>query len=64
MALPHALETAVGSKTPRAEFSARYLIESSEPLERAAEVIAGEQSSGTFMSLAGETAELKERSRA
>ncbi|HQS07652.1 MAG TPA: ribulose-bisphosphate carboxylase large subunit family protein [Xanthobacteraceae bacterium] len=54
----------MGSKTPRAEFSARYLIESSEPLERAAEVIAGEQSSGTFMSLAGETAELKERSRA
>lgn len=50
--------------TGRAEFRARYLIESASPLEKAAEVIAGEQSSGTFLSLPGETEGLKERSRA
>lgn len=48
----------------RPEFIARYVIESSVPSEKAAEVIAGEQSSGTFLSLPGETDELKERSRA
>ena len=48
----------------RAEFTARYLVESSVPAEQAAEVIAGEQSSGTFLSLPGETDALKERSRA
>ena len=48
----------------RSEFRARYLVESSEPLEKTAEVIAGEQSSGTFMALPGETDELKKRSRA
>ena len=48
----------------RREFHARYFIESPEPLDRAAEVIAGEQSSGTFLALPGETDELKERSRA
>ncbi len=52
-------------KTPvRAEFVARYWVESSIPSEQVAEVIAGEQSSGTFVSLPGETEELKERSRA
>ena len=50
--------------TPRAEFTARYFVESAVPSERVAEVIAGEQSSGTFMALPGETDELKERSRA
>ena len=50
--------------TPRTEFTARYLLESSIPSEQAAEVIAGEQSSGTFMALPGETEELKDRSRA
>lgn len=49
---------------PRAEFTARYRVESPDPLERVAEVIAGEQSSGTHLPLAGETAALKERSRA
>jgi len=39
-------------------------VESSEPVEKVAEVIAGEQSSGTFLALAGETDELKRRSRA
>ena len=48
----------------RAEFTARYLVESSVPAEQAAQVIAGEQSSGTFLSLPGETEALKERSRA
>ena len=50
--------------TAREEFVARYRVETPEPLERVAEVIAGEQSSGTFLSLAGETEELKQRSRA
>jgi ribulose-bisphosphate carboxylase large chain len=48
----------------RAEFTARYFVESSVPAEKMAQVIAGEQSSGTFLSLPGETAQLKERSRA
>ena len=48
----------------RTEFIARYFIESSVTSEKAADVIAGEQSSGTFMTLPGETEELKERSRA
>lgn len=50
--------------TTRAEFRATYLVESCEPIERTAEVIAGEQSSGTFLRLSGETDELKERARA
>ena len=48
----------------RAEFRARYWVESPEPIDKVAEVIAGEQSSGTFLALAGETDELKRRSRA
>jgi ribulose-bisphosphate carboxylase large chain len=48
----------------RPEFHARYLVESSVPSQQVAEVIAGEQSSGTFLSLPGETEQLKERSRA
>jgi ribulose-bisphosphate carboxylase large chain len=53
-------------KTPasRPEFTARYFVESSVASEKIAQVIAGEQSSGTFLSLPGETDELKERSRA
>src|SRR4029450_3855918 len=49
---------------PRPEFTARYFVESSVASEKIAQVIAGEQSSGTFLSLPGETHELKERSRA
>src|SRR4030095_2507093 len=49
---------------PRAEFRARYFVESAVPSEKVAEIIAGEQSSGTFLSLPGETEQLKERSRA
>ena len=48
----------------RAEFRATYLVESSRPIEQIAEAIAGEQSSGTFMALPGETDELKQRARA
>jgi ribulose-bisphosphate carboxylase large chain len=52
------------SRPARRDFTARYLVESYEPLDKAAEIIAGEQSSGTFLALPGETAELKERARA
>lgn len=52
------------SEHSRPEFKAKYLVETSDSLERAAEVIAGEQSSGTFLALPGETDELKQRSRA
>jgi ribulose-bisphosphate carboxylase large chain len=41
--------------------TARYLIETPLPVERAAAVLAGEQSSGTFVAVPGETASLKER---
>ncbi|HZG86406.1 ribulose-bisphosphate carboxylase large subunit family protein [Paenibacillus sp.] len=40
---------------------ASYYIETPYPLEQAAEVMAGEQSTGTFVSVPGETEELKER---
>jgi ribulose-bisphosphate carboxylase large chain len=43
---------------------ARYRIETCLPVEQAAEVIAGEQSSGTFLPVPGETEELKARARA
>lgn len=52
------------SASERAEFLARYRVESPEPIDKVAEVIAGEQSSGTFLALAGESDELKRRSRA
>jgi ribulose-bisphosphate carboxylase large chain len=40
---------------------ARYWIETAFPLEHAAETMAGEQSSGTFVRVPGETAELREK---
>lgn len=43
---------------------ADYLIETAYPLEEAAAAIAGEQSSGTFRSVPGETPELKARAAA
>jgi ribulose-bisphosphate carboxylase large chain len=43
---------------------ARYEVETAFPLEDAISVMAGEQSSGTFLQVPGETAELKERSGA
>ncbi|MFI7065517.1 RuBisCO large subunit C-terminal-like domain-containing protein [Kribbella sp. NPDC050124] len=45
----------------RPEVVATYLVESYLPLEHAAEVIAGEQSTGTFVAVARETAELREQ---
>ena len=52
------------TETSRRDFTVRYLVESFEPLEKAAEVIAGEQSCGTFVALPGETADLKGRAPA
>ena len=43
---------------------ARYLIETPLDVQQAAEMIAGEQSSGTFLPVPGETEELKRRARA
>lgn len=43
---------------------AHYLIETSFELEEAAEIMAGEQSSGTFVKIPGETDELRAQSRA
>lgn len=40
-------------------FYARYLIETAHPLAEAAEIMAGEQSAGTFVMVPGESAELK-----
>jgi len=40
---------------------ATYLVETPYPLEKAAEVIAGEQSTGTFIAVPGETDELKQK---
>src|ERR1700722_20514359 len=40
---------------------ARYWIETAFPLQDAAEIMAGEQSTGTFIRVPGETNELRER---
>ena len=44
--------------------SARYLIETPLDVERAATVLAGEQSSGTFVDVPGETSDIRNRFRA
>jgi ribulose-bisphosphate carboxylase large chain len=44
-----------------ARIEADYLVETAFDLEAAAEAIAGEQSSGTFLPVPGETPELKAR---
>lgn len=49
---------------PVDRIEADYLLETPVSPERAAEVIAGEQSSGTFVAIPGETPELKARSAA
>lgn len=54
--------TAGSSSVQRIE--ADYLVETAVDPGRAVEAMAGEQSSGTFVSVPGETAELKERSAA
>jgi ribulose-bisphosphate carboxylase large chain len=40
---------------------ATYLVETPLPVEKAAATLAGEQSSGTFVAVPGETEELKQR---
>ncbi|MCB0113792.1 MAG: hypothetical protein KDD84_06870 [Caldilineaceae bacterium] len=40
---------------------ATYIIETAHPLEKAAAAMAGEQSSGTFVPIPGETDELRAR---
>ena len=52
------------NQSPSDRIHATYWLETSENPVRAAEVIAGEQSSGTFLALANETPELKQRSGA
>src|SRR5580765_4561246 len=52
-------ETAMGER-----IYATYWLETGDEPERAADVIAGEQSSGTFIALATETPELKARAGA
>jgi ribulose-bisphosphate carboxylase large chain len=47
-----------------AHYDATYLVETPLPLEKVAEVIAGEQSCGTFTRVEGETDELRSRARA
>jgi ribulose-bisphosphate carboxylase large chain len=49
---------------PDAYYEATYLVETPLPLEAVAEVMAGEQSCGTFTRVEGETEELRERARA
>lgn len=53
-----------GSHRMGDRFEADYLLESPISIEAAAEAIAGEQSSGTFLPVPGETPELKARSAA
>lgn len=43
------------------QIEATYRIETSLPLDEAARAMAGEQSSGTFVNVPGETDELRER---
>jgi ribulose-bisphosphate carboxylase large chain len=45
---------------PGERVHATYLMETAFPLREAAEAMAGEQSTGTFVRVAGETAELRQ----
>jgi ribulose-bisphosphate carboxylase large chain len=47
--------------TDRRNIKALYYIETSHPLQKVGEMMAGEQSSGTFVKLPGETEELKKK---
>jgi 3-oxoisoapionate-4-phosphate transcarboxylase/hydrolase len=60
--MPERRMSAMGPSPER--FEADYLIETACDLREAADAMAGEQSSGTFVSVPGETAELKERAAA
>jgi ribulose-bisphosphate carboxylase large chain len=48
-------------RSAAARIKARYWIETAFPLEDAAEIMAGEQSTGTFIRVPGETSELRAR---
>ena len=48
-------------KTPQHLVTATYRVETPLPVDRAAAVLAGEQSSGTFVAVPGETEELRNR---
>src|SRR5437879_1432990 len=50
-----------GGRNSVERFSATYRVETPLPVAQAAAVLAGEQSSGTFVAVPGETAELKQR---
>jgi len=54
------MSTSSAPDTP-SRVTARYWIETARPLEEAAASMAGEQSTGTFVRVAGETEELRER---
>jgi ribulose-bisphosphate carboxylase large chain len=51
----------IDDNTDRERVQARYWIETAFPLEDAAAIMAGEQSTGTFVRVPGETDELRER---
>jgi len=51
----------MSANDPEGRIHARYLIETADDPRAAVEVMAGEQSSGTFIALPGETPELKQR---
>jgi ribulose-bisphosphate carboxylase large chain len=55
------LVTATDGSASTSDVCATYLIETSLPLERAAEVIAGEQSTGTFVRVARESDDVRAR---
>src|SRR5262245_17524648 len=50
----------MGSRSSE-RITATYLVETPLPVAEAAEVLAGEQSSGTFVTVPGETAQLRRR---
>jgi ribulose-bisphosphate carboxylase large chain len=56
-----ATERQPAQQSPAARIQARYWIETAFPLEDAAEIMAGEQSTGTFIRVPGETSELRAR---
>ena len=55
------MKSAVNSEASPDRIRARYWIETAYPLEDAAAIMAGEQSTGTFVRVPGETDELRER---
>jgi ribulose-bisphosphate carboxylase large chain len=60
MTQPGVSQSEVGPLQGRDRIHARYWIETAFPLQQAAEIMAGEQSTGTFVRVPGETDELRE----